>query len=49
MAAILFDTHGLGTVQQHNDWSNELLERIARALEVPDGPEEGQEDKYPLE
>jgi hypothetical protein len=45
---IIFETHGLGTVEQHNDWNNELLEKIAKVLELPEEPEEGKEDMYPL-
>jgi hypothetical protein len=26
---IVFESHGVGTVDQHNDWSNNLLEKIA--------------------
>jgi hypothetical protein len=32
---IVFETHGLGTVRQANEWSNELLDKIAEALELP--------------
>jgi hypothetical protein len=45
---IVFETHGVGTVQQANEWSNELLDKIAEAMELPEDPPEGQEDKYPL-
>jgi hypothetical protein len=45
---IVFETHGPGTVQQANEWSNELLDKIAEALELPEDPPEGQDDKYPL-
>jgi hypothetical protein len=24
---IVFETHGLGTVEQHNDWNEDLLEK----------------------
>ena len=40
---IVFESHGLGTADQHNDWNNQLLERIANALGLPEEPEEGQE------
>jgi hypothetical protein len=42
---IVFETHGLGTVDQHNDWSNELRERIWTALEIPNQADDNQ---YPL-
>ena len=45
---IIFETHGLGTVEQSNEWNHELLEKVAEVLELPDEPEEGEEDKYPL-
>lgn len=45
---IVFETHGLGTIQQHNEWNNDLLDKIAEALELPEDPPEGQDDKYPL-
>ena len=45
---IVFETHGLGTIQQSNERSNELLEKIAEALELLEDPPEGQKDKYPL-
>lgn len=28
---IIFQTHGMGTPDQHNDWNNELLDKIADA------------------
>jgi hypothetical protein len=42
---IVFETHGLGTIQQVNEWNDELLGRVAEALELPD-PTDG--DRYPL-
>jgi hypothetical protein len=42
---IVFETHGLGTVDQHNDWSNELRERIWKALEIPNQTDDSQ---FPL-
>jgi len=26
---IVFDTHGYGTIEQHNEWNNELLDKGA--------------------
>ena len=46
---IVFETHGLGTVQQLNEWNDDLLEQVAKALELQEKePEEGEADQYPL-
>jgi hypothetical protein len=45
---IIFETHGLGTIQQLNEWNEELLEVVAKALELAEETEEGKEDQYPL-
>ena len=42
---IVFDTHGSGTVEQLNEWNNNLLERIAFALRLPEPTDDNQ---YPL-
>jgi hypothetical protein len=42
---IIFDTHNSGTVEQLNEWNNNLLERIANALEIPDATDDY---TYPL-
>jgi tryptophan synthase alpha subunit len=31
---IVFETHGLGTVEQYNEWNEDLLEKIANVLEL---------------
>jgi hypothetical protein len=45
---IIFETHGLGTIQRLNEWNEELLEVVAKALELAEETEEGKEDQYPL-
>ena len=42
---IVFETYGLGTADQHNDWGRDLLERISFALRLPESTEDNQ---YPL-
>jgi hypothetical protein len=31
---IAIETHGMGTAQQQNEWSDDLLKEIAKALEL---------------
>jgi|SRR6516164_9009565 len=41
---IIFESHGSGTVHQHDDWGRDLLERISFALRLP---EPTGDDQYP--
>ena len=45
---IVFETHGSGSADKHNDWPTELLDRICNLLDIPEEPEPGREDEYPL-
>ncbi len=44
---IIFDSHGVEACK-HNDWNTELLEKVCTLLDIPEEPEEGKEDQYPL-
>jgi hypothetical protein len=43
---IIFESHGLGTATQDNDWRNELGDAVYKALELPD--QAYRRGQYPL-